>query len=67
MIIYFCGFDFFKDVDVCFLVEFGCVDMKLKDVFLFGEESVVIFDCLIDELFDVMVNGKLIVKGEIVV
>lgn len=60
------GFDFLKDVDVRLSVELGRTDMKLKDVLGLGEDSVVMLDRLTDELLDVMVNGKIIAKGEIV-
>ena len=60
------GFDLLKDVDVRLSVELGRTDMKLKDVLALGEESVVMLDRLTDELLDVLVNGKLIAKGEIV-
>ena len=60
------GFDLLKEVDVRLSVELGRTDMKLKDVLSLGEESVVMLDRLTDELLDVMVNGKLIAKGEIV-
>jgi flagellar motor switch protein FliN/FliY len=40
--------------------------MKLRDVLALGEDSVVMLDRLTDELLDVLVNGKLIAKGEIV-
>ena len=60
------GFDFLKDVDVRLSVELGRTDMKLRDVLALGEESVVMLDRLTDELLDVMVNGKIIAKGEIV-
>lgn len=60
------GFDFLKDVDVRLSVELGRTEMKLKDVLTLGEESVVMLDRLADELLDVMVNGKLIARGEIV-
>lgn len=60
------GFDFLKDVDVRLSVELGRTDMKLRDVLSLGEESVVLLDRLTDELLDVMVNGKVIAKGEIV-
>lgn len=60
------GFDFLKDVDVRLSVELGRTDMKLKDVLSLGEESVVVLDRLTDELLDVLVNGKVIAKGEIV-
>lgn len=60
------GFDLIKDVDVGLSVELGRTDMKLKDVLALGEDSVVMLDRLTDELLDVMVNGKLIARGEIV-
>ncbi|MBB3359435.1 MULTISPECIES: flagellar motor switch protein FliN [Novosphingobium] len=60
------GFDFLKDVDVRLTVELGRTEMKLKDVLALTEESVVMLDRLTDELLDVMVNGKLIARGEVV-
>ena len=60
------GFDLLKEVDVRLSVELGRTDMKLKEVLTLGEDSVVMLDRLTDELLDVMVNGKLIARGEIV-
>jgi flagellar motor switch protein FliN/FliY len=60
------GFDLLREVDVRLSVELGKTDMKLKDVLGLGEESVVMLDRLTDELLDVLVNGKLIARGEIV-
>lgn len=60
------GFDFLQDVDVRLSVELGRTDMKLKEVLILAEDSVVMLDRLTDELLDVMVNGKIIAKGEIV-
>ena len=60
------GFDFLKDVDVRLSVELGRTSMTLREVLSLGEESVVMLDRLTDELLDVMVNGKIIAKGEIV-
>jgi len=60
------GFDLLKDVDVRLTVELGRTAMKLKDVLSLGPDSVVMLDRLTDELLDVMVNGTLIAKGEIV-
>lgn len=60
------GFDFLKHVDVRLSVELGRTDMKLKDVLSLGEDSVVMLDRLTDELLDVMVNGKVIARGEII-
>jgi len=60
------GYDFLKDVTVRLSVELGRSEMKLRDVMALGEESVVVLDRLTDELLDVMVNGKLIARGEVV-
>ena len=60
------GFDLLKDVDVRLTVELGRTAMKLKDVLSLGPDSVVMLDRLTVELLDVMVNGTLIAKGEIV-
>ncbi len=60
------SFDLLKDVDVRLSVELGRTEMKLKDILSLGEESVVMLDRLTDELLDVMVNGRLIARGEIV-
>ena len=60
------GFDFLKDVDVRLSVEQGRANLTLREVLALGEESVVMLDRLTDELLDVMVNGKIIAKGEIV-
>ncbi len=60
------GFDLLREVDVRLSVELGKTDMKLKDVLALGEESVVMLDRLTEELLDVLVNGKLIARGEIV-
>ncbi len=60
------AFDFLRDVDVRLSVELGRTAMKLRDVLSLGEDSVVMLDRLTDELLDVMVNGKIIAKGEII-
>jgi flagellar motor switch protein FliN len=60
------SYDLLKDVDVRLSVELGRTEMKLKDVLALGEESVVMLERLTDELLDVMVNGKLIARGEII-
>ena len=60
------SFDLLKEVDVRLTVELGRSEMKLRDVLALGEESVVTLDRLTDELLDVMVNGKLIARGEVV-
>jgi len=60
------GFDLIKDVDVRLTVELGRTKMSLQGVLALAEESVVMLDRLTDELLDVMVNGKLIARGEVV-
>lgn len=60
------GFDLIKDVDVRLTVELGRTTMTLKDVLSLGNESVVVLDRLTDELLDVLVNGTLIARGEVV-
>ena len=60
------GYNFLKDVDVRLSVELGRAEMKLREVLALGQESIVMLDRLTDELLDVMVNGKMIAKGEIV-
>ena len=60
------GYDLLKDVGVRLSVELGRTEMRLKDVLSLGEDSVVMLDRLTDELLDVLVNGRLIGRGEIV-
>ena len=60
------GYDLLKDVGVSLTVELGRTEMRLKDVLSLGEDSVVMLDRLTDEFLDVLVNGKLIARGEIV-
>jgi flagellar motor switch protein FliN/FliY len=60
------GLDFLRDVTVQVSVELGRVQMTLREVLALGEDSVVVLDKLTDELLDVLVNGKVIARGEIV-
>ena len=60
------GYDLLKDVGVRLSVELGRTELRLQDVLSLGEDSVVMLDRLTDELLDVLVNGRLIAKGEIV-
>jgi flagellar motor switch protein FliN/FliY len=60
------GLDFLRDVTVHLSVELGRTQMMLREVLALGEESVIALDRLTDELFDVLVNGKLIARGEVV-
>lgn len=60
------GFDLIKDVDVRLTVELGRTTMSLRDVLSLSGDSVVVLDRLTDELLDVLVNGTLIARGEVV-
>jgi len=59
-------FDILKDVDVRLTVELGRTNLKLKELLALGEDSVVTLDKLSDDLLDVLVNGTLIARGEVV-
>jgi flagellar motor switch protein FliN/FliY len=60
------GFGLIHDIDVRLTVELGRAQMRLRNVLDLAEESVVMLDRLTDEPLDVMVNGKLIARGEVV-
>ncbi|MEO0061633.1 MAG: Flagellar motor switch protein FliN [Pseudomonadota bacterium] len=60
------GFGLIHDIDVRLTVELGRTQMTLRDVLGLTEDSVVMLDRLTDEPLDVMVNGKLIARGEVV-
>jgi flagellar motor switch protein FliN/FliY len=59
-------FDLLTDVDVRLTVELGRTNLKLKELLALGEDSVVTLDKLSDDLLDVLVNGTLIARGEVV-
>lgn len=58
--------DLVGDIPVRLSVEVGSVAIPLVDLLGLGEASVVELDRQADELLDVMANGKLIARGEIV-
>ncbi|QZH76112.1 MAG: flagellar motor switch protein FliN [Erythrobacter sp.] len=58
--------DLIRDVDVALSVELGRTTMALKDVLNLVEDAVVPLDRQVDELLDILVNGKLIARGEVV-
>ncbi len=60
------GFGLIQDIDVRLTVELGRTQMRLREVLELAEDSVVMLDRLTDEPLDVMVNGKLIAKGEVI-
>ena len=60
------GLGLIHDIDVRLTVELGRTQMRLREVLDLAEDSVVMLDRLTDEPLDVMVNGKLIAKGEVI-
>ena len=58
------GFSLIQDIDVRLTVELGRKNMRLRDVLALGESSVIELDRLTDDPLDIMVNGKLIARGE---
>ncbi len=59
--------DLLMDVTLQLTVELGRARRKIRDVLAMGPGSVVELDRLAGEAVDVLVNGKLIAKGEVVV
>jgi flagellar motor switch protein FliN/FliY len=60
------GFGLIQDIDVRLTVELGRTQMRLREVLDLAEESVVMLDRLTDDPLDVLVNGKLIARGEVI-
>lgn len=60
------GFGLIQDIDVQLTVELGRKKMRLRDVLALGESSVIELDRLTDEPLDILVNGKMIARGEVV-
>lgn len=60
------NFRLLQDVDVRLSVEVGATNMKLRDLLALGESSVIELDRYANELLDVLVNGTLIGRGEVV-
>lgn len=61
------GLDLIMDVPLKVTVELGRTRMQIRDVLDLGKGSVVELDRLVGEPIDMLVNGKLIAKGEVVV
>ncbi|MEO1969655.1 MAG: flagellar motor switch protein FliN [Sphingomonadaceae bacterium] len=60
------GFGLIQDIDVRLTVELGQKQMSLRDVLALGESSVIELDRLTDEPLEILVNGKIIARGEVV-
>jgi flagellar motor switch protein FliN/FliY len=60
------NFRLLQDVDVRLSVEVGATQLKLRELLAMGESSVIELDRHANELLDVLVNGTLIGRGEVV-
>ena len=59
-------FRLLADIPVSMSVEVGSTSLRLAEVMDLSEGSVVELDRQADDLLDIMVNGALIAKGEVV-
>ncbi len=59
--------DFLLDIPLDVCVELGKTKMQIKDLLQLGQGSVVELEKLAGEPMEVMVNGRLIARGEVVV
>jgi flagellar motor switch protein FliN/FliY len=59
--------NFLLDIPLVVTVELGRTRMLIKDLLQLGQGSVVELDKLVGEPMDVLVNDKLIARGEVVV
>jgi flagellar motor switch protein FliN len=62
----FAALGLLQNIDVRLTVELGGTDMRLRDVCALAEGQVVMLDRLVDEPLDLLVNGKVIARGEVV-
>lgn len=62
------GVDFaaIKDVSVTFTMRLGRTTAMLQEVLEFGDQSLIELDRLADEPIDILVNGRLFARGEVV-
>lgn len=56
-----------KDVKMNVTVELGRTNLPLKEVLQLGENSIIKLDRMAGESIDLLVNGRLIARGEVVV
>jgi flagellar motor switch protein FliN/FliY len=59
--------DLVRDIQVVLTVELGRTDMLIQDILELTPGKVIELDRLAGEPLDIMVNGKLLAKGEVVV
>ena len=55
-----------ENIDVALTVEVGGAEMKIKELLRLGEGSVVELDRLAGDPLDILANGTMIAKGEVV-
>jgi flagellar motor switch protein FliN/FliY len=61
------GIDLLMDVSLDVSIELGRTIMSIKDVLALGVGSVIELDKMVGDPVDILVNNKLIAKGEVVV
>jgi len=61
------NYNLLLDVEMTLTVELGRTNKYVKDVLSLGEGSIIELDKLAGEPVDLLINGKLIAKGEVVV
>ena len=59
--------DFILDIPLKVTVELGRTSVQIKDLLQLGQGSVLELDKLAGEPLEILVNGKLVAKGEVVV
>jgi len=59
--------DLLYDLQLSLSIELGRTTMMIRDILRLGRGSVVEFDKLVSEPVDVLVNGRKIAEGEVVV
>ena len=60
-------FDLVRDIPVTLQVELGRTEMMIQDVLELTPGKVIELDRLAGEPLDILINGKLLAKGEVVV
>lgn len=60
------GLGLLKDIDVRLTVELGSASMRLREICALAEEQVITLDRLVDEPLDLLVNGTIVARGEVV-
>lgn len=59
--------DLLLDLNLTVSVELGKTTMMIKDILELGRGSIIEFDKLVSEAVDILVNGRKMAEGEVVV